>query len=225
MFECCESLPFVSCVCDLLKIYLKLYLTNTENEEEMREHHAHPREHSAGQDGFEKRPGQRGGRSPRVFAPGDLKLLLLALIAEQPCHGYDLIRQIENMFDGAYSPSPGVIYPTLTFLEESELIQGDSEGGKKRYDVTDLGRKSLCDQAVALDGVRMRIDVSKRSLRGHDRPAEIHEAVHNLRHALHMHHGRWSPAEILRVRDLLNNTANAIVDGPVTAQPAQENAE
>ena len=77
----------------------------------MREHHPHHRGHGpvqegsekrtgrergAGQDGFEKRTGrERGGRGPRVFAPGDLKLLLLALIAEQPCHGYDLIRQIE----------------------------------------------------------------------------------------------------------------------------------
>jgi len=191
----------------------------------MREHHHPPRDHSVGQDGFEKRAGQRGGRGPRVFAPGDLKLLLLALIAEQPCHGYDLIRQIEGMFDGAYSPSPGVIYPTLTFLEESELIEGDAAGGKKRYTVTEAGRQSLLDQAIALDGVRMRIDVSKRSLRGHDRPAEIHEAVHNLRHALQMHHGRWNPTEIARVRDLLNNTAKAIVDGPVTAQSAQENAE
>jgi len=76
---------------------------------------------------FEK----RGGRGPRVFAPGDLKLLLLSLIAEQPCHGYDLIRRIEGLFDGAYSPSPGVIYPTLTFLEESELISGDTDGRKK----------------------------------------------------------------------------------------------
>ncbi|RRV06758.1 PadR family transcriptional regulator [Pseudomonas sp. v388] len=166
-------------------------------------------------DGFEKRPGrERGGRGPRVFAPGDLKLLLLALIAEQPCHGYDLIRQIEAMFDGAYSPSPGVIYPTLTFLEESELITGDAQGGKKLYRITAPGTASLADQTVALDGVRMRIDVSKRSLRGHDRPAEIHEAIHNLRHALHLHHGRWSTEEILRVRDLLNNTAKAIVDGP-----------
>ena len=169
---------------------------------------------------FEK----RGGRGPRVFAPGDLKLLLPALIAEQPCHGYDLIRQIEGMFDGAYSPSPGVIYPTLTFLEESEMIQGDAEGGKKRYSVTEAGRLSLHDQAIALEGVRMRIDVSKRSLRGHDRPPQIHEAVHNLRHALQLHHGRWSPEEILRVSDLLNNTARAIVDGPAS-QPAQEQAE
>ena len=191
----------------------------------MRDHHSPPREHGDGRDGFEKRPGrERGGRGPRVFAPGDLKLLLLALIAEQPCHGYDLIRQIENMFDGAYSPSPGVIYPTLTFLEESDLIQGDAEAGKKRYGVTDAGRQSLVDQAIALEGVRMRIDVSKRSLRGHDRPAEIHEAVHNLRHALQLHHGRWSPAEILRVSSLLNDTAKAIVDGPAV-QATQENAE
>ncbi|MFI8396491.1 PadR family transcriptional regulator [Pseudomonas sp. Choline-02u-1] len=191
----------------------------------MRDPHSPHREHGDGRDGFEKRPGrERGGRGPRVFAPGDLKLLLLALIAEQPCHGYDLIRQIEGMFDGAYSPSPGVIYPTLTFLEESDLIAGDAEAGKKRYSVTDAGRLSLSEQAVALDGVRMRIDVSKRSLRGHDRPPEIHEAVHNLRHALQMHHGRWSAEEILRVRDLLNNTAKAIVDGPA-ARPATEKAE
>jgi DNA-binding PadR family transcriptional regulator len=192
----------------------------------MREHHPHPHPHPHrdGRDGFEKRPGrERGGRGPRVFAPGDLKLLLLALIAEQPCHGYDLIRQIEGLFDGAYSPSPGVIYPTLTFLEESELISGDAEGGKKRYTITDAGRLSLSEQAIALEGVRMRIDVSKRSLRGHDRPPEIHEAVHNLRHALQLHHGRWSAEEIARVATLLNSTAQAIVDGPAVQAVQGEN--
>ncbi|WP_219062084.1 PadR family transcriptional regulator [Pseudomonas sp. UMAB-08] len=181
-------------------------------------HHAHRdhRDHGDGRDGFEKRPGrERGGRGPRVFAPGDLKLLLLALIAEQPSHGYDLIRQIEGMFDGAYSPSPGVIYPTLTFLEESEMILGDAQGGKKHYVVTRIGEQSLTEQAIALEGVRTRIDVSKRALRGHDRPPQIHEAVHNLRHALQLHHGRWNAAEILRVSTLLNDTAKAIVDGPV----------
>ncbi|MBS7421420.1 helix-turn-helix transcriptional regulator [Pseudomonas syringae] len=185
-------------------------------------HHRPPHLREAGEDrdGFEKRPGrERGGRGPRVFAPGDLKLLLLALIAEQPAHGYDLIRKIEGLFEGAYCPSPGVIYPTLTFLEESEMVIGDAQAGKKLYTVTDAGRQSLEDQAVALEGVRMRIDVSKRSLRGHDRPPEIHEAVHNLRHALQMHHGRWSPEEILRVSELLNSTAKAVVDGP---QPASE---
>ncbi|WP_341962504.1 PadR family transcriptional regulator [Pseudomonas sp. RC10] len=192
----------------------------------MRDHsHHHPHhhrphfgEHGDGRDGFEQRTGrERGGRGPRVFAPGDLKLLLLALIADQPCHGYDLIRQIEGLFDGAYSPSPGVIYPTLTFFEESEWVIGDAQGGKKRYRITEAGQQFLVEQAVALDGVKMRIQVSKRSLRGHDRPPEIHEAVHNLRHALQMHHGRWTPEEIIRVSDLLNETAKAVADGPHTA--------
>ena len=169
----------------------------------MRDHHHHPRE-----------------RGPRVFAPGDLKLLLLAMLAEQPGHGYDLIRQIEHLFDGNYSPSPGVIYPTLNFLEEAELISGQVQGSKRLYVITEAGRRSLTDQAIALDGVRMRIEVSKRALRGHDRPPEIHEAVGNLRHALHMHNGRWNREEIDRVRDLLNETAKAIAAQP--APSAQE---
>lgn len=72
-------------------------------------------------DGFERHPTgrDRNRRNARVFAAGDLKLLSLALIAEQPCHGYDLIRRIEKMFEGAYSPSPGVIYPALAFLEKT----------------------------------------------------------------------------------------------------------
>ncbi|UZE22710.1 PadR family transcriptional regulator [Pseudomonas sp. B21-056] len=167
-------------------------------------------------DGFERRPPgrERGGRSPRVFAAGELKLLLLALIAEKPCHGYELIRQIEAMFDGAYTPSPGVIYPTLTHLEMSKMVSGDAEGGKKCYSATDVGRRCLQDQAEALDGVRIRIEASKRILREQDRPVEIHEAVGNLRRALQRHQDRWSPEEILRIRDLLNGTAKAIIDGP-----------
>ncbi|AEA70940.1 helix-turn-helix transcriptional regulator [Pseudomonas brassicacearum] len=167
-------------------------------------------------DGFERHSArrERNSRAPRVFAAGDLKLLSLALIAEQPCHGYDLIRRIENMFDGAYSPSPGVIYPTLSFLEMSAMVTCGVDDGKKCYSVTDAGRLLLEDQAQALDEVRTRIEISKRTLRGHDRPPEIQEAVYNLRHALQKHPGHWSPEEIRRVRDLLNDTAKAIIDGP-----------
>ncbi|MNY48576.1 hypothetical protein D3C86_1839210 [compost metagenome] len=91
--------------------------------------------------------------------------------------------------------------------------------------MSDSGRQALAEQAIALEGVRMRIDVSKQSLRGHDRPPQIHEAVHNLRHALQMHHGRWSPEEIVRVRDLLNDTAKAIVCGPAMPPSTTECAE
>lgn len=184
-------------------------------------HHPHHHDHAKHNELSDGRPGrERGGRGPRVFAPGDLKLLLLALVAEQPSHGYELIRQIEAMFDGAYSPSPGVIYPTLTFLEESDHIVADAQASKKRYSITDAGRQAVLEQAIALEGVRTRIDVSKRSLRGQERPPQIHEAVHNLRHALQSHHGRWNPEEITRVQTLLNDTARAIVDGPTEEQIA-----
>ena len=179
----------------------------------MNEHYLQPTE-------VEPRPGvtkysgrERAVRNPRIFASGDLKLLLLELIGEQPRHGYDLIQQIEGLFDGAYSPSPGVIYPALAFLESGQLAEVAIQDDKKNYSITESGREYLSQQQVALNGVHMRIDVSRRSLRGHDRPAEIHEAMHNLRHALQLHQGHWSPAEVQRVHDLLNNTAKAIVDG------------
>ena len=96
------------------------------------------------------RGGMRRGGPPwmrgrgRMFGQGDLRLLLLALIVRKPSHGYDLIRTIEARFGGAYAPSPGTIYPTLTLLEEQELIAGASEpGGKKSFTATDQGRAHL----------------------------------------------------------------------------------
>ncbi|WP_459206489.1 PadR family transcriptional regulator [Pseudomonas sp. MLB6B] len=165
---------------------------------------------TASPDPFER----RGGRGPRMFAAGDLKLLLLSLLADQPGHGYDLIRQIEQLFDAGYSPSPGVIYPTLNFLEEAELVRGEAQGSKRLYTVTEQGRERLREQAVALEGVRTRIEVSKRALNGHERPERIHQAVGNLRHALHLHNGHWSEEEIERVSRLLNDAAKAIASGP-----------
>ena len=87
--------------------------------------------------------------------------------------------------------------------------------------VGNFGDGAFCRVAQAGHSAHLQ---SRGGLRGHDRPPEIHEAVHNLRHALQMHHGRWSAEEILRVRDLLNDTAKAIVDGPAV-QPATEKAE
>ena len=79
----------------------------------------------------------------RMLAHGDLKLLALALIEEQPRHGYELIKLIEEKTSGCYSPSPGVVYPTLTFLEEAGYVTAESEGAKKRYSITEEGRAYL----------------------------------------------------------------------------------
>jgi DNA-binding PadR family transcriptional regulator len=80
-----------------------------------------------------------------MLAQGDLKLLALALIAEQPRHGYELIKLIEEKTSGCYSPSPGVVYPTLTFLEEAGYVTAESEGAKKRYTITEEGRAYLAE--------------------------------------------------------------------------------
>ncbi|WP_312486942.1 PadR family transcriptional regulator [Sphingomonas sp.] len=89
-----------------------------------------------------------GGRGRRMFDGGELRLVLLKLIADEPRHGYDLIREIEAMTGGAYAPSPGVIYPTITLLDEMGYIEEQrSEGAKKRFAATDAGRAHLADHA------------------------------------------------------------------------------
>jgi DNA-binding PadR family transcriptional regulator len=92
-----------------------------------------------------------------MLAQGDLKLLALALIAEQPRHGYELIKLIEEKTHGAYSPSPGVVYPTLTFLEEAGYVTAESEGAKKRYTITEEGRAHLEENRDIADMVLARL--------------------------------------------------------------------
>jgi len=107
-------------------------------------------------------PGPGGGGSDwfrigRMLAQGDLKLLALALIAEQPRHGYELIKLIEEKTGGWYSPSPGVVYPTLTFLEEAGYVTAESDGAKKRYTITEEGRAYLAENRDIADMVLERL--------------------------------------------------------------------
>jgi len=109
------------------------------------------------------RRGEGGGgrgdwfRVGRMLAQGDLKLLTLALIAEQPRHGYELIKLIEEKTSGAYTPSPGVIYPTLTFLEEAGYVTAETEGAKKRYTITEEGRTYLEENRDVADMILARL--------------------------------------------------------------------
>jgi DNA-binding PadR family transcriptional regulator len=103
-------------------------------------------------------------RVGRMLAQGDLKLLALALIAEQPRHGYELIKLIEEKTSGFYSPSPGVVYPTLTFLEEAGYVTAESEGAKKRYTITEEGRAYLEENRDVADMVLERLEAVGRKL-------------------------------------------------------------
>jgi DNA-binding PadR family transcriptional regulator len=86
------------------------------------------------------------------------------MIAEQPRHGYELIKLIEEKTSGAYSPSPGVVYPTLTFLEEAGYVTAEAEGAKKRYTITDEGRAYLEDNRDVADMVLTRLEALGQKL-------------------------------------------------------------
>ena len=93
-------------------------------------------------------PGFGGGdddtmHAGRMLAHGDLRLIALALIDEQPRHGYDIIKALEEKTSDWYSPSPGIVYPTLTYLEEAGYVTAATEGSKKLYTITDEGRAYL----------------------------------------------------------------------------------
>jgi DNA-binding PadR family transcriptional regulator len=81
---------------------------------------------------------RRGGRMGRFFDHGDLRLVVLKLIADKPSHGYELIKAVETAAGGAYTPSPGVIYPTLTLLEELGYVTAADAGGGKSQPVHGL---------------------------------------------------------------------------------------
>ena len=153
-----------------------------------------------------------GGRFGRMFGHGDLKLILLALIAEQPRHGYQLIRTIEEMFGGSYAPSPGAVYPTLTMLEEMGYATIDtSEGGtRKLYVVTDEGRAYLEENRDTVDALIARMEVTARAASKYAAPIVIHEAMHTLKRALVMRASQWSEADAKRVRAIIEKAAAEI---------------
>jgi DNA-binding PadR family transcriptional regulator len=110
--------------------------------------------------GWGGRHGMGGGdmiRAGRMLATGDLRLIALALIAEQPRHGYEIIKVLEEKTAGWYSPSPGIVYPTLTYLEEAGYVTAQAEGAKKLYTITDEGRSYLDDNRDFVDAVLERL--------------------------------------------------------------------
>jgi DNA-binding PadR family transcriptional regulator len=141
-------------------------------------HHGHCGERWAAGRGWRRRHGGHGGggrhgfgggdmmRAGRMLAHGDLRLIALALIAEQPRHGYEIIKLLEDKTEGWYSPSPGIVYPTLTYLEETGYLTAQAEGAKKLYGITDEGRAHLAENRDLVDAVLDRLTaVGRRMMR------------------------------------------------------------
>jgi DNA-binding PadR family transcriptional regulator len=107
--------------------------------------------------------GRHGGfgdmmRAGRMLAQGDLRLIALELIAEQPRHGYEIIKVLEDKTAGWYAPSPGVVYPTLTYLEDAGHVTAQVEGAKKLYAITEAGRAYLEENRDFVDSVMERLN-------------------------------------------------------------------
>lgn len=153
---------------------------------------------------------RRGRRFGRFFEHGDLRVVVLALLEEQPRHGYELIKELEERTGGAYRPSPGVVYPTLAMLEDEGLIrQTEAEGGRKRFEITADGKAELDRSRPAVDQVFSRMDEASR----HAGPGRhrVGRAMMNLGMALKNRMGRpVSPEELDRIIAMIDDTAAAI---------------
>jgi DNA-binding PadR family transcriptional regulator len=148
-------------------------------------------------------PGGRGfgddgdGRVGRFLMQGDLRLVVLALIEKEPRHGYEIIKHIEDLTYGFYAPSPGVIYPTLTYLEEAGYVVAEADGNKKRYAITEEGKTYLDENrsfaSMILDRLsqlaeRIREKQERANRRGGERgpvlPRSVDAAMLNLREVI-----------------------------------------
>jgi len=177
--------------------------------ERLRRHHAHFGRHG-GRGPWER--GFGGGRE-RFLDPGDLSLLILQLLSEKPSYGYELIKSIEERLSGGYAPSPGVVYPTLTMLEERGFAQvvEPSEGGRKTYAITDAGRKELADNAARLREITERMEHTGHAFR-RGRSPQIMRAFRNLGEAvrLRMFRGDLTAEQVAKIAEAIDTAARSI---------------
>ncbi|AQS87936.1 putative transcriptional regulator [Neoasaia chiangmaiensis NBRC 101099] len=183
-------------------------------------------------DGFGRRFGGRFGKRHGDDFPGgrklnaeELQLVILALLAESPAHGYEIIRRLEERSNGFYKPSPGMVYPALTYLEEIGQTAVTQEGTRKLYTLTEEGRTHLkAHQAQAetiLDllariGSRMA-DVRDAFAGLHDADPQAADSLHKARHALKSALYRLrgcTPVEARRITDILNRATAEILGKP-----------
>lgn len=176
-----------------------------------------------------------------MLASGDLRLVVLYFIEQQPRHGYDLIKAIEDKTSGIYSPSPGVIYPALTFLEEAGYVTSTAEGNKRLYTITDEGRSHLNDNRAAVEStlsnlgkigeqvhnLRQKWEETRRefSEARPDRDMDdvdpaVNEARRELKHAIREASRDSNPEAQRRLADILRRAAEDIRRG--SAQPSRD---
>ena len=152
------------------------------------------------------------GRDGRMFDGGELRLIILALIAEKPRHGYEIIKELAERVGGDYSPSPGVVYPTLTMLEDMGYARSSQDqAGRKLYAVTAEGEKALADDKAQVDAIFARFSDGEEGV-GRGGMGSVIRAMMNLRAATRLRlRSRPASAEQLQaIVDALDAAAKTI---------------
>jgi DNA-binding PadR family transcriptional regulator len=153
-----------------------------------------------------------GGDRERMFDSGELRLVILALVAEKPSYGYEIIKAIEERLSGGYAPSPGVVYPTLTLLEEEGYATVSSaEGSKKLYTVTEQGQEYLKTNQATVKAIFGRMEQAGKAF-GRGRSPQIMRAMMNLGFALKMRagQGNLSPEQTRKIAEAIDAAARVI---------------
>jgi DNA-binding PadR family transcriptional regulator len=169
--------------------------------------------------------GGDGFPSGRKLGATELQLVLLALLAEQPAHGYELIRTLEERSGGFYTPSPGMIYPALTYLDEIGHAAATQEGNRKLYEITDAGRgylaahrdaaDAILDALTRIGGRMAEVREAFAGLEDADPQAadDLHQARHALKHAMMRKRG-CAPEEARRIARILASATAEILGKP-----------
>ena len=163
-------------------------------------------------EGFER--GFGGGGRERFFDNGHLRLVILQLIADKPSYGYELMKAIEERLSGGYAPSPGVVYPTLTLLEEEGFATVSStDGSKKMYAATEQGKEYLKANRVVLKAIFGRMQEAGKAF-GRGRSPQVKRAITNLFSAFAMkmrsEQGNLSPEQVSKIVEAIDAAARAI---------------
>jgi DNA-binding PadR family transcriptional regulator len=171
-------------------------------------HHRHESRHFShlGRPELARSRGPRYGRGrggPRARR-GDVRAAALALLAERPMHGYEMIKEIEERTRGAWVPSAGSIYPTLQMLEDADLIRGEESDGKRRFTLTESG--------VAEQRAKAGEEAPWDAVRAEAAPESIHlrDSVHKLHHSIGQVFHAADEEQQKRVRELLDETRRGI---------------
>jgi DNA-binding PadR family transcriptional regulator len=148
-----------------------------------------------------------GGRG-RLLEHGDLRLLVLHLIDQTPRHGYELIKAIEDLTGGTYAPSPGVIYPTLTMLEELGHVSAETDGSKRLFSITEAGKAALEQARPAMEAMLGRLSEAPSQ----DSVLPVRRAMENLKTALRMKLGsrEASPEAMRKATDMIDELVRKI---------------